>query len=693
MVPVFNNFKVAKQCIELIIENTPTKTQIIVIDDASTEGALRDFLKEFEGQIILVRNAKNLGFTGSVNIGFNLAGLNDVILVNSDVFVVNKWAERLHHDAYRSDLIATVTAMTDRGSIATVQLGDRDLTGCELSEISEISEYLNSLIELPPAVIPVGVGHCIYIKRIALSQIGVFSEEFTKGYGEEVDFCMRAVRAGFIHTLSNSVIVKHLEGTSFGAMGHALKQKHELLIRRKYPQYQDYISTFEHHNDVQETIYLRAITYKYGIKVLIDGRKITASQSGTSIVSSELAKYLSTSPDFNGTVKVLTNSGNPNVVRISTYVNQVKTHEINREINESGKFDIFFTPFQISDGSFFSEEKSWARRSVILQLDFIAFDNPFYHASIAEFRNYQKCAVLAGKTVDRILYNSNFVASESIRALQVSQYTSLSQFVVGNGLDHLDKSMMPSRKVSAKPQIGIIGASFHHKNRIFALEIIRQLQEKFPGSKLHLIGDSPSWGSSESLEQAWLEDNPHLKEFVINHEALSEIEKNEVIKSLDLLLVPSISEGFGLAPFDGLPFGVPSLFTQLHSTFEILPEPPVNLSLFDVAANLQAIEALLTDDAIRTAQLQYLNDVKKSFTWSLVGAQVAAAMQQVVLDLPRTPKSVGSQNSRYMGLSFDSKLRIVGSTALVLKFLPVGSIRRELLHRVLTSKKSKTMTR
>jgi len=687
VVPVFNQFDIAKKCIELIIQNTPSGTQIIVIDDASSEGYLRDSLKGFENKITIVRNSENLGFVGSVNIGFSLSGLNDVIIVNSDVFVVHDWAIRLQKDAYRSDLIATVTAMSDRGSIATVQIGDRNLIGCELSELEKISEYLDGLETLPPAVIPVGVGHCIYIKRIAISQVGVFSEEFSPGYGEEVDFCMRAVRAGFIHTLSNSVIVQHLEGASFGQKRNNLKQKNQALIRKKYPQYEDYVSTFANHNDVQDAIFLRAITHKFGIKVLIDGRKISAAQSGTSIVSFELVRYLSTAPEFKGLVKVLVASKNPNVSKLLKYASQITTHQIDQEIRVSGKFDIFFVPFQISNEQLFSESKSWARRSVMLQLDFIAFDNPFYHPSITEFRNYQKWAMRAGKEIDRILYNSNFVAFESVRALQSENQAFAARSVVGNGLDHLDDSLISSRKVINKPQIGVIGTSFYHKNRIFGLETIRQLQESFPGAKLHLIGDTPNWGSSKILEESWLGDNSDLKDLVIDHGRLSEIEKSEILSSLDLLLVPSLSEGFGLAPFDGLPFGVPSIFAKLHSTFEVLPDPPVYLSLSDEVANLKAINLLLTDYSIRTDQLQYLNQIKSTLPWSRVECQIEAAMRQVVIDLPRVPKSTEIWRTSNLELDTWSKLRKVGRTKLALKLLPIESTPRKFVLQVIKTRK------
>ena len=265
VIPVFNNFKVARECVVNVLKKTPMGTPIFVIDDASTDGFFSDYIYEFIDQVKLIRNNKNLGFVGASNLGFEVTAPNDVILVNSDVMVVKHWSERLHMDAYRLDLIATVTAMADRGGIASVKIGEKDLRGCHLSEIESLSEYLFSLAKLPPAVIPVGVGHCLYVRREALTTIGFFSEEFSPGYGEEVDFSLRAAKAGFTHILSNSVIVLHQEGLSFGSRRNALIEKHETLLREKYPDFDQYLVSHDQSFKNVEAIFSRAITKKYGV--------------------------------------------------------------------------------------------------------------------------------------------------------------------------------------------------------------------------------------------------------------------------------------------------------------------------------------------------------------------------------------------------------------------------------------------
>ncbi len=62
-----------------------------------------------------------------------------------------------------------------------------------------------------------GVGFCMYVTRRALDRCGPFDEDtFGRGYGEEVDFCLRASRLGLRHLVEDSTYVHHHGGVSFG---------------------------------------------------------------------------------------------------------------------------------------------------------------------------------------------------------------------------------------------------------------------------------------------------------------------------------------------------------------------------------------------------------------------------------------------------------------------------------------------
>src|SRR5258707_8983466 len=88
------------------------------------------------------------------------------------------------------------------------------------------------------AEIPTAVGFCMYIRRRCLDRVGAFDEErYGAGYGEEVDFCMRAARAGFRHMVAADVFVRHVGEVSFGPAADSRRQQAQAVVDGLYPEF------------------------------------------------------------------------------------------------------------------------------------------------------------------------------------------------------------------------------------------------------------------------------------------------------------------------------------------------------------------------------------------------------------------------------------------------------------------------
>jgi hypothetical protein len=64
------------------------------------------------------------------------------------------------------------------------------------------------------------------------------------GYGEEVDFCMRAARAGFRNVLAGDVFVRHVGEVSFGGAGADRRAKAQATVDALYPEFQQRLAEF-----------------------------------------------------------------------------------------------------------------------------------------------------------------------------------------------------------------------------------------------------------------------------------------------------------------------------------------------------------------------------------------------------------------------------------------------------------------
>jgi GT2 family glycosyltransferase len=230
-VPVFGRLDLLRRALRALDAHTPDDIAFLVVDDCGPDRVSEELL----GEVLapsrarqLVINEENLGFVRSANGAFARRNGHDVVVVNSDVVVFAGWLGHLQGAAGPG--VASVTALSNNGSIATVAEQAAYPTVESLSGLAADADAT----PLPPYDIPVGVGHCLYLRDEALADVGGFDEAFSPGYGEEVDWSIRARRRGWRHLAAPGVVVWHDAGASFGQR-RMLRRRHELRLAVRYP--------------------------------------------------------------------------------------------------------------------------------------------------------------------------------------------------------------------------------------------------------------------------------------------------------------------------------------------------------------------------------------------------------------------------------------------------------------------------
>jgi GT2 family glycosyltransferase/glycosyltransferase involved in cell wall biosynthesis len=240
VIPVYRGLEETRSCINSVIADRGTpQRRIIVVEDRSPEPALVAWLRKVatEGEIELIRNRRNLGFVASVNAGMAAAGRDDVVLLNSDTEVPPGWLRRLTAQAYAEPRIASVSPFSNNAMICGYpdNGGGPIVFGQNVAQLDEVCRSVNSGRAIG---LPTTVGFCMYIRRQALDEVGVFdAERFTVGYGEENDFCLRATALGWGHRLACDVFVYHKGSVSFGDRVKKLSARAMKLILERYPDY------------------------------------------------------------------------------------------------------------------------------------------------------------------------------------------------------------------------------------------------------------------------------------------------------------------------------------------------------------------------------------------------------------------------------------------------------------------------
>jgi len=249
VVPVYNAFDETAACIQAVLRHTSASdVRLILIDDASTDKRIKPLLAAhaaYENVYILLRD-NNLGYTRTINEGIALAGRRDVVLLNSDTCVGPRWLQNLQTAAYSGERVGTVTPISDNaGAFSAPEanvVNDRPLRFSEMEYQRAVTQGAGAF--WPEA--PTGNGFCLYIKRALLDAVGSFdAAAFPRGYGEENDFCMRALRAGWLNIIDDRTLVYHRGSASFGAARTALQVAGRAAIDEMYPEFKPLVTEFQ----------------------------------------------------------------------------------------------------------------------------------------------------------------------------------------------------------------------------------------------------------------------------------------------------------------------------------------------------------------------------------------------------------------------------------------------------------------
>ena len=240
IVPVYGDYEATRDCLEgLRNELRASGHRAILVNDVTPEPRIAKYLSELaaEDGIEVIVNARNLGFSGSVNRALARVLQGDVILLNADTIVPPGFINRLATLARSSADIGTLTPLSNNGEFTSFPaanvsnpLGSREF----VKQIDAIAAKTNAgqVVDIPS-----GIGFCLYVTRACLDHVGFLSDAFGAGYLEDTDLCLRARGHGLRNVCATSVYVGHAGSKSFGPRKRALVVRNLGILERRYPKH------------------------------------------------------------------------------------------------------------------------------------------------------------------------------------------------------------------------------------------------------------------------------------------------------------------------------------------------------------------------------------------------------------------------------------------------------------------------
>jgi GT2 family glycosyltransferase len=246
VVPVYRELALVRACLDSVRASLALNrrtARIVVVDDASPEPAVSRWLdtQAALGHITLLRNPCNLGFIETVNRGMRALPDHDVLLLNADTQVHGDWIDRLATALYAAPDVASVTPWTNNGEISSFPLMRQAAPAPDARELALLDAAAAELRAAPgghDVELPSCCGFTMLIRRTVLDAVGMLDgSALVRGYGEEVDWCMRARAAGWRHLQATGVFVGHAGTVSFRAEKTLRVAQNRSVVVARYPDY------------------------------------------------------------------------------------------------------------------------------------------------------------------------------------------------------------------------------------------------------------------------------------------------------------------------------------------------------------------------------------------------------------------------------------------------------------------------
>jgi GT2 family glycosyltransferase len=183
-----------KRCLPTVLNQQYDEYEILVMDNASTDGSVEYIQEHFPG-VRLIENGDNLGYAGANNAGFANATGDVLAVLNPDTTVEPDWLSELVRALESSPNAGLATSKvllmddTNRINACGNQITFAGITVCR--GLGQPADSYNQL-EAVSAV----SGAAFAIKRSVLEQIGPFDDGFFIYY-EDTDLSLRAALAGY----------------------------------------------------------------------------------------------------------------------------------------------------------------------------------------------------------------------------------------------------------------------------------------------------------------------------------------------------------------------------------------------------------------------------------------------------------------------------------------------------------------
>ena len=635
IIPVYNGYKFLDKLLSTV-PLTKMKYRLILINDNSPDERVGIYLENYakdKENVILLNNEKNLGFLQTVNRGFEISE-NHIALVNTDVELPELWLERLMLPIFQDKFVASSTPYTTCGTICSFPDFCQDN---KLFLNLDVKTIDDEFMKIPPKyeILPTGVGFCMGMNKTILEEIGPFDEDFGKGYGEENDWCQRAIEHGYKNVHVENLFVFHNHGGSFLSEDKKrFLKEHEQILLKKHPYYNRDVAKFctlDPNKEIREFVKLNLIE-KYQKQKTILAFDHNLGGGATNYLIGKRKKYLKegytfivVSFDFNNESYIINYFCGQYDVRLhvkkaENLMNVIEYFKVNEIwINELVTYPQLYE--LLNDIRCFSK-----KYNIVVKMLIHDFFSVCPTINLIDYKE-QYCGIPDCRICNECLKKVNSIQSLEYESMEkwrkewrrfldsckeVIVFSEDSKNVIEKAFGKFENIIVCPHQIDFMPQIekkykttrtlnvGLLGVLTKHKGLSLVEEMTQIIEKENLNIKIKLIGSVLGKIKSEVFEQTGTYTRDSIPRLTLE-------------KDIDIFLIPSIwPETFSYTTEEIMTMGLPIMSFDIGAPAERIKKYKKGLIIPEISAKA-VIDTLQTSELVNKIKTMPVRERKILF--------------------------------------------------------------------------------
>lgn len=509
IIPVYNAPKSVNYLLKSLVKNSNRSLvdKIIIGNDCSDS-----FTTQMINTLIGADNIfehivrpKNLGFLANVNDLFTRAKSEIVVLLNSDVILPERWAERI---------IAAFTSDKQIGLACPLTTNATNLTIKPAPGQSwiDIDHALETITPSYPNCAPV-VGFFLGIRKEYFENEPLLDSAYGSGYWEDTDLHFRGLEKGLRNVVIDNLFVFHSHHSPSFSINHnlpAINDANKKIFRQRWGAKFDSMKRTEILHSMPDSLF-----FSYAFLQEIDILFILPEVS----------------PNYGG------------VTTVMNFVDELNIRGISAAVYTFGTCDIQYVNSQCQNTPFTDKEYLFKQLSKVKYVFSTSLNSHETAVEIACQYSSTLCCLVQGPETSfvngKFAYKTSKQYQENDINISVSNY--LCHFVESFGVKSTSIPLGPSKYTfyesdKAKRQLGTLAACIRTSELKGTGRLMSNLiAAKEAGFEIHLFGETEGWNSMGLAK---------------THGRLSSTQMSQFFRKMDYYLDCSYMEGLGLLPLE-----------------------------------------------------------------------------------------------------------------------------------------------